>query len=166
MAVAARKTENEHRTYAPNTTRVYVDSSVYRSSAAPKLEPEEPDFFEEAELVPAKPAVKTRPAPKKGKNVRRAPSAAAVFFKKVAVLGAVLCVAAALIGILVRYAQIAEQYDEVNQIKSDIAQCEIDLTELRVQLNSAVSIDEARDAAGAAGMDYPSADQIVRLRGD
>ncbi|MCE5236745.1 MAG: hypothetical protein ABFC62_08530 [Clostridiaceae bacterium] len=166
MAVAARKDESDYRyASAASATRVYVDSRAYRSSAAPKLEPREIEPFGEAEYPPARPAVKTRPAPMPRTSSKRA-SAAAVFFKKAAVLLAVAFVAAALIGILMRYAQIAEEYDAVNDIREEISQCEIDLTELRVKLNGAVNIDEARSAAGEAGMDYPTADQIVRVNGE
>ena len=81
-------------------------------------------------------------------------------------MATVLCIAAALIGILVRYAMISAEYDAVNALRSEISQCEIDLNELNVRLSSAVNIDEAREAAERAGMDYPTAEQIVKVNGD
>lgn len=167
MAVAARKPENDYRHMpAASATRVYVDSRVYQSSAVPKYEPEEFEEFEEFAQPSVKPALKTRPAPKTRASEKPHASAVAVFFKKVGVLATVFCIAAALIGILVRYAMISAQYDAVNALKSEISQCEIDLNELKVRLNSAVNIEEAREAAERAGMDYPTAEQIVRVNGD
>lgn len=167
MAVAARKPENDYRHMpAASATRVYVDSRVYQSSAAPKYEPEEFEEFVELAKPSAKPAVKTRPAPKTRAAEKPRASAAAVFFKKAGVLATVLCIAAALIGILVRYAMISAEYDAVNALRSEISQCEIDLNELNVRLSSAVNIDEAREAAERAGMDYPTAEQIVKVNGD
>ncbi len=169
MAVAARKIDGvQGRISESSATRVYVDSRVYQSSAMSKLEPEEEAFEPGAEAYPFNPAVKTRPAPKTRKkpNASDKPSPARLFFKKAGVLATVVFIAAALIGILMRYAEISTEYNKVNTLKSDISQCEIELTELAVKLNSAVSIDEAREAAEEAGMDYPGADQIVKVNGD
>lgn len=169
MAVAARKIDSvQGRAPANSTTRVYVDSRMYQSSAMPKFEPEEEAFEFEAEAYPFNPAVKTRPAPKAHKKPQAAdkPSPVRLFFKKVSVLATVVFIAAALIGVLMRYAEISTEYNKVNTLKSNIAQCEIELTELAVKLNSAVSIDTAREAAQEAGMGYPGADQIVKVDGD
>ena len=164
MAVAARKPES-YRSNA-SATRVYVDSRVYYSSAAPKLEPEERESPEEV-YVPS-PAQRTRPAQttRAAARTKSKVSPAAVFFKKAAVLLSICCIAAACIAVLMRYSLIAQEYDAVNGLKSNIEQCKIDLDELKVKLSSAVSIEEARDAADAAGMRYPSAEQIVRVGGD
>jgi len=134
----------------------------------PEFEPEEEAFELEEEAYPFNPAVKTRPAPKTRKKPQAAdkPSPIRLFFKKVSVLATVVFIAAALIGILMRYAEISTEYNKVNTLKRDIAQCEIELTELAVKLNSAVSIDTAREAAKEAGMDYPGADQIVKVNGN
>ncbi len=169
MAVAARKTESV-KGYTPknSATRVYVDSRVYQSSALPKYEPEEEAFEFEAEAYPFNPAVKTRPAPKthKAPQAEDKPSPIKLFFKKVGVLATVVFIAAALIGILMRYAEISTEYNKVNALKNDIKQCEIELTELAVKLNSAVCIDDAREAAQEADMGYPGAEQIVKVNGD
>ena len=69
------------------------------------------------------------------------------------------------IAILVRYATITEQYAVVNQYKNTIEENKRTLDRLEVRLNSAVNLDEAREAALAAGLGYPAASQIVKIDG-
>ena len=74
-----------------------------------------------------------------------------------------MAVAAVLLLMLVRYAAIAEQYSVVNDMKATIEENQRNLAELKVKLNSAVTLEKARDAALSAGMSYPAADQIVKI---
>ena len=70
-----------------------------------------------------------------------------------------------LIILLVRYALIRPEYAVVNEIRDQIVACNREIDILNVQLNAAVSLEEAREAALEAGMGYPQADQIVRIQG-
>ena len=73
--------------------------------------------------------------------------------------------AIAILAIMVRYATITEQYAVVNQYKNTIEENKRTLDRLEVRLNSAVNLDEAREAALAAGLGYPAASQIVKIDG-
>ena len=52
----------------------------------------------------------------------------------------------------------------MNDLKDGIAESERNIAALNVQLNNALNIDAAREAALAAGLGYPTAEQIVRVR--
>lgn len=78
---------------------------------------------------------------------------------------AVLAAAAAILLVMLRYADIAAQYAKVNEYKATIQENSRTLAELEVRLNSAVSLEEAREAALAAGLGYPAASQIVSIDG-
>ena len=80
-------------------------------------------------------------------------------------LCAVLAAAAAILLVMVRYSDIAVQYAVVNDYKTTIEENNRTLAELEVRLNSAVSLEEAREAALAAGLGYPAASQIVSIDG-
>lgn len=69
----------------------------------------------------------------------------------------ILMSAIAILAIMVRYATIMEQYAVVNQYKNTIEENKRTLDRLEVRLNSAVNLDEAREAALAAGLGYPAA---------
>lgn len=78
---------------------------------------------------------------------------------------AILAAAAATLLVMLRYADIAVQYAMVNDYKTTIEENDRTLAELEVRLNSAVSLEEAREAALAAGLGYPAASQIVSIDG-
>lgn len=71
--------------------------------------------------------------------------------------------AAAMLVVLMRYAKITEEYAAVNALKQNIAQTQLEIQSLHVQLNGAVSLSEAQAAAEEAGLGYPTADQIVTV---
>ena len=102
----------------------------------------------QAEAV-AQPAVKPRYSP----------------LQRLAVTCGILMSAIAILAIMVRYATITEQYAVVNQYKNTIEENKRTLDRLEVRLNSAVNLDEAREAALAAGLGYPAASQIVKIDG-
>ena len=102
----------------------------------------------QAEAV-AQPAVKPRYSP----------------LQRLAVTCGMLMSAIAILAIMVRYATITEQYAVVNQYKNTIEENKRTLDRLEVRLNSAVNLDEAREAALAAGLGYPAASQIVKIDG-
>ena len=97
----------------------------------------------------AQPAVKPRYSP----------------LQRLAVTCGILMSAIAILAIMVRYATITEQYAVVNQYKNTIEENKRTLDRLEVRLNSAVNLDEAREAALAAGLGYPAASQIVKIDG-
>ena len=136
MAVAARKLDNDYVYARSSTMRVYTHRM-----------PAEADT-PQAEAV-AQPAVKPRYSP----------------LQRLAVTCGILRSAIAILAIMVRYATITEQYAVVNQYKNTIEENKRTLDRLEVRLNSAVNLDEAREAALAAGLGYPAASQIVKIDG-
>ena len=151
MAVAAKKVENELR-YAP-ATRVYS-----QSAAAPAQQPaDSPALPAEQRLKPDKSA-RTDPVARP----RPAVNAGRIFLVTLSVLAG----AALLILILVRYAMICQEYAVVNDLKEKIEESQREVAALNVQLNAAVSLEEARAAALEAGMEYPTAEQIIRIQAD
>lgn len=136
MAVAARKLDNDYVYARSSTMRVYTHRM-----------PAEADT-PQAEAV-AQPAVKPRYSP----------------LQRLAVTCGILMSAIAILAIMVRYATITEQYAVVNQYKNTIEENKRTLDRLEVRLNSAVNLDEAREAALAAGLGYPAAPQIVKIDG-
>ena len=136
MAVAARKLDNDYVYARSSTMRVHTHRM-----------PAEADT-PQAEAV-AQPAVKPRYSP----------------LQRLAVTCGILMSAIALLAIMVRYATITEQYAVVNQYKNTIEENKRTLDRLEVRLNSAVNLDEAREAALAAGLGYPAASQIVKIDG-
>lgn len=136
MAVAARKLDNDYVYTRSSTMRVYT----HRMPAAADTP--------QAEAV-AQPAVKPRYSP----------------LQRLAVTCGILMSAIAILAIMVRYATITEQYAVVNQYKNTIEENKRTLDRLEVRLNSAVNLDEAREAALAAGLGYPAASQIVKIDG-
>ena len=136
MAVAARKLDNDYVYARSSTMRVYTHRM-----------PAEADT-PQAEAV-AQPAVKPRYSP----------------LQRLAVTCGILMSAIAILAIMVRYATITEQYAVVNQYKNTIEENKRTLDRLEVRLNSAVNLDEAREAALAAGLGYPAASPIVQIDG-
>ena len=136
MAVAARKLDNDYVYARSSTRRVYT----HRMPAEA--------YTPQAEAV-AQPAVKPRYSP----------------LQRLAVTCGILMSAIAILAIMVRYATITEQYAVVNQYKNTIEENKRTLDRLEVRLNSAVNLDEAREAALAAGLGYPAASQIVKIDG-
>lgn len=147
MAVAARQENREY--YAP-VTRVYSHGAT-AVAAEPAFRPEPRPEPQAAPLERQKqqPRAQTRPAVSPMQRV-------------LAVL--VICaVAAALLFVLVRYERIADEYAVVNEIKEQIEEKNITLAALNVELQLAVSLDDAKETAQRMGMGYPTADQIHRL---
>lgn len=136
MAVAARKLDNDYVYARSSTMRVYT----HRMPAAADTP--------QTEAV-AQPAAKPRYSP----------------LQRLAVTCGILMSAIAILAIMVRYATITEQYAVVNHYKNTIEENKRTLDRLEVRLNSAVNLDEAREAALAAGLGYPAASQIVKIDG-
>ena len=140
MAVAARKNDTEYVYAGSPAMRVYTHR-VQRAEEAPALQQEE------AQQPAAKPAHSYG------------------LMHKLLTTCAVLAAAAAILLVMVRYSDIAVQYAVVNDYKTTIEENNRTLAELEVRLNSAVSLEEAREAALAAGLGYPAASQIVSIDG-
>lgn len=156
MAATAKKGQN---VYAPS--RVY---SYSRAATAEKLP------YEEAESIPAQipRAEPKRHAAPKTRIMREATTAQKrkqrTLPKLISVTG-VLVIAAVMIGLVFRYASIASAYRTVNSTQKKIEESQRRITELEVQLDEAVSLDEAMLAAAQAGLNYPTAEQIVEVNG-
>ena len=140
MAVAARKIDTEYVYAGSPAMRVYTHR-VQRAEEAPAVQQEE------AQQPAAKPAHSYG------------------LMHKLLTTCAVLAAAAAILLVMVRYSDIAVQYAVVNDYKTTIEENNRTLAELEVRLNSAVSLEEAREAALAAGLGYPAASQIVSIDG-
>lgn len=140
MAVAARKIDTEYVYAGSPAMRVYTHRAP-RTEETPAVQQQEQ----------AQPAAK--------------PVHSYSLIQKLLTTCAVLAAAAAILLVMVRYADIAAQYAVVNQHKITIEENSRTLAELEVRLNSAVSLEEAREAALAAGLGYPAASQIVCIDG-
>lgn len=141
MAVAARKIDTEYVYAGSPAMRVYTHR-VPREEEAPVAQQEQ---------------AQEQPASK--------PAHSYSLIQKLLTTCAILAAAAAVLLVMVRYADIAVQYAVVNEHKTTIEENNRTLAELEVRLNSAVSLEEAREAALAAGLGYPAASQIVSIDG-
>ncbi len=140
MAVAARKIDTEY---------------VYAGSPAMRV------YTHRAQKAEEQPAVQQQV---QTQSVQR-PVHSYSIIQKLLTTCAVLAAAAAILLVMLRYADIAAQYAKVNEYKATIQENSRTLAELEVRLNSAVSLEEAREAALAAGLGYPAASQIVTIDG-
>ena len=111
---------------------------------------------------PVPPQRKRTPQPKPGYRVRPEKESTLSVLQKTALVASIFLMAAALLAVLSRYERIAGEYSVVNGLKSDIEQQQLQLAQLTVELEFAVSLSEAKAAAQATGMNYPTASQIVR----
>lgn len=152
MAVAAKKLDNELR-YAP-ATRVYA-----QGSAAPALEPQERQRPQVKPGRQVSPVQATRIARSVCPRPRVSPG------RLMFVTLAIMAGSALMIITLVRYAMITQEYTVVNETREQIEESGREIAALKVQLNAAVSLEEARAAALEAGMGYPTAEQIIRIQG-
>ena len=142
MAVAARKIDTEY---------------VYAGSPAMRVYTHRVPRAEEVPVVQQQEQAQEQPASK--------PAHSYSLIQKLLTTCAILAAAAAILLVMVRYADIAVQYAVVNEHKTTIEENNRTLAELEVRLNSAVSLEEAREAALAAGLGYPAASQIVSIDG-
>ena len=142
MAVAARKIDTEY---------------VYAGSPAMRVYTHRVPRAEEGPVVQQQEQAQEQPASK--------PAHSYSLIQKLLTTCAILAAAAAILLVMVRYADIAVQYAVVNEHKTTIEENNRTLAELEVRLNSAVSLEEAREAALAAGLGYPAASQIVSIDG-
>ena len=142
MAVAARKIDTEY---------------VYAGSPAMRVYTHRVPRVEEAPVVQQQEQAQEQPVSK--------PAHSYSLIQKLLTTCAILAAAAAILLVMVRYADIAVQYAVVNEHKTTIEENNRTLAELEVRLNSAVSLEEAREAALAAGLGYPAASQIVSIDG-
>ena len=143
MAVAPRQNDRDH--YMPSGYAYY--SSAATAYAQPAYQPAEPQ---------------RRPQPEPGYRVRPEKESTLSVLQKTALVASIFLMAAALLAVLSRYERIAGEYSVVNGLKSDIEQQQLQLAQLTVELEFAVSLSEAKAAAQATGMNYPTASQIVR----
>ncbi len=141
MAVAARKLENEYA-YMP-ATRVYSKAAALRAQR--EQEKAENDRIERAQ------------------RAARAKAASKEALRKLSILLAVAVAMASILLMLIRYCNINSEYAAVNILKTNIENVKQEITGLNVQLNSAVSLQEAREAAEKAGLGYPKGNQIVTI---
>ncbi|HWR23426.1 MAG TPA: hypothetical protein VN366_08110 [Feifaniaceae bacterium] len=112
--------------------------------------------------VAAQPAGQPKAAPKPQRRQKPKARPALSAGCKAAMLLGIFTVAAASLFVVFRYARIAGDYLEVNQMKSDMEAAQLRINALNVELECAVSIQNVQDAAARLGMTYPTADQFVR----
>ncbi|MDO5110728.1 MAG: hypothetical protein Q4E65_00320 [Clostridia bacterium] len=141
MAIAAREIQGEYA-YMP-ATRVYSHAAVLRAVREEKA----------------------RCAREAQRQARAAQNKAAreAALRRLFMIVTVAVAAASMLLVLIRYSKINNAYAEVNQLKKDIETTKLEIKSLNVELNSAVSLEEARDAATEAGLGYPKADQIITI---
>lgn len=156
MASAARK--NEY-IYAPS--KVY---SYSRAATAEALPQQEPQIETETVETPA-PAYH----PVHNTRIRREPSHRVQrkrrTLPKLASFAGVIATAAVLVFMVLRYATITSEWSQVNDIQRSITESRRRIAELEVQLDEAISLEDARLSAVEAGLDYPNAEQIVSVNG-
>jgi len=138
MAVAARKLESEYVYTRTPAMRVYTHRPVPAAE-----QPEQVQMAREGQAA--------------------APRSRVGLLKAMLITCGIMAAAAVVLLIMVRYAVIAEQYSLVNQYRETIEENDRAMAELEVQLNSAVSLEEAREAALAAGLSHPTAAQIIHI---
>ena len=159
MAATAKKAQN-----------VYAPSRVYSYSRAATAEKLAYPSYEEDDNIPAQipRAEPKRHAAPRTRIIREATPAQKrkqrTMPKLVSVIG-VLTIAAILIGLVLRYAAITSAYSKVNAMEAKIEESRRRITELEVQLDEAVTLDEARSTALEEGLNYPNAGQIVKVNG-
>ncbi len=105
--------------------------------------------------------VREQPRPQPMHTARTAAAPRFSTIGKAAIVFSCLLVAAMFLVVLFRYEKISAQYTTVNGLKSQIEETQLRLKALNVQLQCAVSIDDAREAAQNVGMTYPDASQFV-----
>ena len=150
MAVAARQ-ENREYYYAP-VTRVYSHGAT-AVAAQPAYRPQ-PREEQQPEVAPVQ-------RPKQQQKVQAQPATSPL--QRVLATILICALAASLLFVLLRYERIADEYAVVNELKSDIEEANLSLAALNVELQLAVSLDNAKEVAQRMGMDYPTADQIHRV---
>ncbi|MEL7609005.1 MAG: hypothetical protein AAGU74_05825 [Bacillota bacterium] len=153
MAVAAGQANKDY--YAPSG---YAYTSTAATAAQPAYEPSRPA---------RRPAPAPQPRPRQpertpGYRVRPDAQSAISPLRKAAMIFGIMGVSAALLLVLARYARISDEYSVVNDLKSQIAEQDRNIETLNVALEFAMTIQEADAAAKESGMNYPSADQIVK----
>lgn len=157
MAATANKNKYE---YAPS--RVYSYSRAALAEALPAYEP-----AENPRQAPPNPERKTHPGQQT--RIRREVAPAAKrkqrFLPKLFSVCAVLITAAMLIYIIVRYAAITAEWANVNELQAQIDESQRRITQLEVQLDEATDLEAAKETALEAGLNYPTADQIVDVNG-
>lgn len=154
MALAARQLTQE--AYEAPSTRVYAGgyAEPARKPAQNRPKPRMPS------PEPQKPSPRTRVHKHSARSIK--PAVKINLGQRLLALTSICLVASALLFVLVRYAQIAEQYSEINRLKSEIQESTLNIAALNVQLQMAVNLEDARRVALEAGMGYPQADQIIR----
>lgn len=147
MAVTARQVNNS---YYSSQTGMYVNGATAR--ALPKPQPN----YAPSPVRRVQPGYRVKPQPKSRLS----------FLQKLLVITCILTAAAALLFLLVRYERISDEYAVVNSLKNDIEEKKRELDTLSVTLECSVSLEEAKEAARRAGMNYPTVEQIVKLDAD
>ncbi len=142
MAVAARQLENDYA-YMPATR-------VYSKAAAVRAKREEEEARQDMQL--------------RAQRKAWVKAAGRETLRKLSMLLTVGVAMASILFMLARYSQINHAYAEVNQLRNAIDSVKLEINGLNVQLNSAVSLQEAREAAQEAGLGYPKGEQIVTVR--
>lgn len=157
--MAATANKNKYA-YAPS--RVYSYSNAALAETLPEYEPAQNPYRK-----PAGPEHGAHPG--RQTRIRREPAPAVRrkqrLMPKLFSVSAVLIAAAALIYMIVRYATITAEWTNVNELQAQIDESQRRITQLEVQLDEAADLDDAKETALEAGLNYPAADQIVDVDG-
>lgn len=150
------RARRQQSTYAA-ITRVY---SPTRGSSAYAYAPAEAEEWQQEE-APSR-QTQQRPRQQDGVQQRPQPREELSSGTKVAMVLAIMVFAAALLAVIGRYNSISREYLEVNALNRSIEEAQLRISQLNVELQCAVNIQEAQEAANRMGLTYPDAGQLVR----
>lgn len=167
-----RKTRNaETKMYTPSLEE---DDDVFYEADS-ESNPENPESVPAAESETAEessaetPDGKKKKEPAPGTPLRKKKRKAPVPVKKqkemstterVAIIVCTFIFAAMIVFVLSGYERITRAYTDINTLNNSIDSVNLHISELNVAIECAVTIEDAEAAAQAAGMTYPSQDQI------
>lgn len=136
---------------------------------APSTEEETEDYFEEEELPQDSSEEsedgKASAGEKRKQKRRKAPVVVRQqrelsTFERVVIMACTFVFAAMVIFVLSGYERITRAYADINILTSEIEKVNLHISELNVSIECAVTIEQAEAAAQAAGMTYPTQNQI------
>ena len=86
-------------------------------------------------------------------------------FERAVVMACSFIFAGMIVFVLSGYERISRAYADINTINDSIESVKLHISELNVSIECAVTIDQAEEAAIAAGMSYPTQSQILSSNG-
>lgn len=142
MEVGNSKHHTELRSFGRSAYAPTRDSSAYAYESAVQLHPKK-----------KKGAIDVKP--QAGVYLRPASKAALII--------SMMIFSGALLAVIFRYYSITREYREVNKLDANIKETRLRISELNIELECAVNIQDAREAALSLGMTYPQSKQYVKV---